>query len=763
MARWLGKTPVPDVAALNMHYDQYRALPALGSATNSLADLYTAKDDVATASSLSRHVVFTDGCHSALGIPDLYAPTGDERAFDFAQAYGSKGTAVMIGNYGFGYADTARVAYSSRLQAIFAGLIDEAPLGTALTLAKRRYISTLSSLSPYDLKSVSQMVLWGIPQYRLPGVTEQSAALAASAVGPSSLTADPLTGLPSSSISVGTSTNALRFAGADGSVVFSGGNLTPPPDDGTPRYVTAASTDPGVADHDPQTVSASGHPVLAAQFTELPARTDTNGNLLVPRSVVPRALNSTPTYATTSEFAQAGTDHAIDLGESSEGEYPSTLGHLWTVPTGGSWQSTFVMTPQQVFLDGTAPGHGRTRLFPRSDWTVLYGLPGAARPDTITKVQATRNVSTTRYDVDVIAATGAQTKVVYALALGSSGAGDWVLTRLSPDASTPGRWTGQAPGRLGAFMVVATNSLADTAVSTLKGLGWEPLDVVGTDEFANLLLPDPTGIGGWYTTTPTATTSNGYRLSVDGAPVSTPYAFTDGEHLARLQRPDGTWVPGHLEVRVDTVVPQVQITIDGQPADSAASFPDDSNLHHLAWRTSHPVSVSVVAGPSGYSLTTQGTAPLGEGLQVDTSALGAPTGGRELSATATSGAGLSGTSTWLYRVVYGSAGFVAPVAESNVVLSLLAYQYSFRMHDGLGQEATTAQPGSTFLATWAAGAGCGTGSINLPSLSGAGAAPSYSSGAWRWNLKAPAAGCQELRIRLNDGYTSITTLAQVLL
>ena len=105
---------VPSVAALNMHYDQYRGLPALGSATNDLTDVYRSAD--VAAANLSRRLVFTVGCHSALDVPDALADAGDARALDFAQAYARSGAAAMIGNLGFGYADTTAVAYSVRQQ-----------------------------------------------------------------------------------------------------------------------------------------------------------------------------------------------------------------------------------------------------------------------------------------------------------------------------------------------------------------------------------------------------------------------------------------------------------------------------------------------------------------------------------------------------------------------------------------------------------------------------------------------------------------------
>jgi alpha-tubulin suppressor-like RCC1 family protein len=771
-ARWTGATPVPDVAALNMHYDQYRALPAAAAAGSS-SDLYTADLDVRNAPSLARHVILTEGCHSALNIPDGYVTNGDVRGYDFAQAYAQQNAALMIGNLGFGFADNNVVAYSARLQTLITDKMDELPIGSALVAAKRRYVTTLGGLSPYDLKSVQEMVLWGIPQYRLPGVAAPGQFAAAALSGPSSATTDPMTGLPSTGFSVGTSANELSFVSGDGSAVYANGSLTPKPDDGTPRVIRAKATDPSVPDHSPQSIADAGNPVLSAQFTELPSTTDSQGNPLVVKSVVPRALVSLPVFNATNAFSEPGFNETVDLQDALTGAFPATLGHTWTVPTGDGYLTSFVMTPQRVLLDGTAPGHGKVQLFPSSEWVALLGTPGVGCQDLISRVDATQNALVTRFTVDVLPCPGSTTRSVYVLAPPTSGSGAWVKGTLFADPANPTRYTGEVAGSHTGSMVVSTNSFAESSISFGKSFGWDSAGGPSGDEFNNLVIGDPDP-SGWYTTKPTATSTNGYGVYVDGVRVTTPYLFGNGDFLVRLQRPDGTWVTGHREIRVDDVVPTVAMTIDGQPAGNLPSYPDDGNLHHLTWRSNHGVTVTVTSGPSGATYTTQGTAPDGQGgLKVDTSTLGAPAGGQQLSATATSGAGLVGSATWLFRTVYGSAGFVAPVAASNGgVIRSVKYEYSFAMQDGLGQEVKTATTGA-FTSSWAGASGCSGGSLALPTLSsdstprygatGALLGGSGPANAWRWDLAAPTSGCQRLTVRLNDGYTPITTLVQVVL
>jgi hypothetical protein len=111
-------------------------------------------------------------------------------------------------------------------------------------------------------------------------------------------------------------------------------------------------------------------------------------------------------------------------------------------------------------------------------------------------------------------------------------------------------------------------------------------------------------------------------------------------------------------------------------------------------------------------------------------------------------------------VVYGSASFVAPTQANNLVLPALGYGYSFRMYDGQATpaEVTTAPAGTSFAASWAQDSSCvPPGAVNLPSGTAA-KAPTYANGKWTWNLVVQYSGCQKLTVKLNDGWTTISTL-----
>ncbi|HUR51352.1 MAG TPA: choice-of-anchor D domain-containing protein [Mycobacteriales bacterium] len=734
-AKWLAKNPVPSIGVLNMHYDQYRALPALGNATNDLSDLYTADQVAKAAASLTQRIVLTVGCHSALDVPDGWLPNGTDpsvllRAQDWAQRYGEKGVAVMIGNLGFGYADTNVVAFSALEQQLLAeAMAKHFDLGTSLVQAQQEYLQRLVSLSPYDIKSLQQMVLWGLPQYR----TTSAPAAQPPAWPTAALTTDAVTQLPSYALTV-----APEFRTVD--------------DGGTSHLeARSSSTAPW------QAASVNGLPVLPLQKVQLPAQTG-----LTVRSAVPTGLTTGNDSSATVTFGRAGTDEGLPQLASDAGSYPATLGHLWTVPRDGTEASTLAVTPAQIHLDGTAAGRGAVRQVTSSQWLVRYGTPGhAVTPDTFTSVSASHlpasglSSATTSYQVDVTPAAGAQTSQVYALARPQSGAGAWVRTDL---AKVGAHWVGTRAGYLGEYIVVAVNSLGYGAMSTFNGDGWQPGDL------SALHLDGNPGNDGWYTSNVTLTADPGYTIWVDGAPVGPSYALGNGQHQLSLQQPDGKMVgsqgqTSYLLVKVDAVVPTVTVTLSNNPP----TFPTDNGQPHPNVGSLQPYTISVAYGPSGGGgpITVNGTEVVGGTGTLDTSKVGQ----RSLVVTAPSAAGLSGTGTKDYRVVYKSAQFVAPVQSTNTVLPLLGYQYTFQMLDDANNQVTTAPAGTAFTNTITSAATCEPpGSINLPaSLSGT-AAPTYdaSNQRWAWTLTRSGITCQSVSFTLNDGWTRISTLVTVL-
>jgi uncharacterized repeat protein (TIGR01451 family) len=139
-------------------------------------------------------LLFTIGCNAGVNVPDSYLPAPDN--FDFPQALASR-KGSFVGNFGFGYGDTSRLAFSEKLMKLFANNLDgSATIGQAITQAKGAYWSQLVSSSPYDIKSLEQSTLYGLPFYRITGAgttNNQNAPVTEP---------DPDTGLPSTILSL---------------------------------------------------------------------------------------------------------------------------------------------------------------------------------------------------------------------------------------------------------------------------------------------------------------------------------------------------------------------------------------------------------------------------------------------------------------------------------------------------------------------------------------------------------------------------------
>ncbi len=177
-ASFFGPSVARGLNSLNSHFAHNRFFP--NDPTNVYADEVTkSKTDFRNS------IIFSVGCHSGLNAPDPYfadLPNKLRNSPDWPQAFGGRG-ASMIGNTGFGYADSDLILYSSRLMVDFVeqlGVLDgEAPptTGRALMLAKQQYLNSLAadSLSNYDEKVLGEMLLYGLPmlKIKLPGLPNQ--------------------------------------------------------------------------------------------------------------------------------------------------------------------------------------------------------------------------------------------------------------------------------------------------------------------------------------------------------------------------------------------------------------------------------------------------------------------------------------------------------------------------------------------------------------------------------------------------------------
>ena len=730
-ASWLGASTPPSIAALNMHYDQYRALPSAENTANTQNNLYTAQQVRSSAADLNRRLIFTIGCHSALDVPDSTL-AGDARVLDFAQAYSGKG-ALMIGNLGYGYADTEVVAYNAKLQTLLTqGLKRGYDVGTALVEAKRAYVSQLSGLSAYDAKSAQQVILWGLPQARLKGTATFPTAAAPIPAPPADAAGLVGTGIP-----VTTSFDAPHPA-ADGSTYDSVGS---------------------------QTAAQPGRPILPVQYVDVP---QVSGMQL--HSVVPAALTSTSAGTRNVTFSRPSSDHSQPSQPVGAGVYPAVLSHVGTVLDGTGTRSTLVVTPESMTMTGSGAGSANVLRFTSGSYTAYYGPAGAVTPPTITSVQGSyfgSGAGVTSYAVDVRHAAGRTIKRAYVLALGpadGNGVSTWVRTDLFRDTTTGDvRWAAATAGQLGQFYVVAVDDQGNAAVSTAKGAGWKPTVLAASypAPVAVALSPAPPA-SGWYTgpvqVAPASGAPAGTTLSVDGAaPASSATVTGDGVHLVRVVLPDGTVESGAQPVLIDSQTPVLTVSaLPSGPVELNQTVPYTTTVRYGA------------SGPAAGSATT-GTA------NANTGSVGAKT----LVVTARSLAGLSSTSSQPYSVIYGQAGsrgFFSPVLPGlndpsgglNLVIHGAVYGFDYHLadHDGAPVD-TGADTGNTATFTQLASCPGTANKVQLPKLSAATAQPvGQGGGDWDWNLSAPAvpasgSSCFHVRVLTNDGYTHFDADLQV--
>jgi hypothetical protein len=164
----LGGQEAPDIASLNAHFDHYRALPADQNRAGTLTDLFTI-DDIGAAGSadLSRVLLFSMGCHAGLSVSDV--AVGGPRIDDWAQTLLGAG-ATFAGNTGFGYGDDTIVGATEELMRRFAaGLDGSLTVGGAMAAAKQQYLASTATITPFDEKVASQVVVYGMPQLRVGG------------------------------------------------------------------------------------------------------------------------------------------------------------------------------------------------------------------------------------------------------------------------------------------------------------------------------------------------------------------------------------------------------------------------------------------------------------------------------------------------------------------------------------------------------------------------------------------------------------------
>ncbi|NJL26395.1 MAG: hypothetical protein HC897_00280 [Thermoanaerobaculia bacterium] len=178
------------VLSLNGHANHYgEGFP--GSGPQNIQGLEAAVLAEPTACSgspldLLGRVIYSVGCHGGLPVSGSSYEPAPFYTRDLAQTYLGRGAVTYVANTGYGWGLVHGIGYSERLVEIMTEELTRGgvvPVGKAVAQSKLRYFLETHYLDHYDLKSMMQWTLFGLPMYVLrtgiePGVATLSRAAA---------------------------------------------------------------------------------------------------------------------------------------------------------------------------------------------------------------------------------------------------------------------------------------------------------------------------------------------------------------------------------------------------------------------------------------------------------------------------------------------------------------------------------------------------------------------------------------------------------
>jgi hypothetical protein len=548
----------PDLASISAHFDHNRAVPALADKTGT-GDLFLAAD-VAAATNLENALVLSIGCHSGLSVPDVELKLTDK--VDWAQTFAGEG-ATYFGNTGYGYGDTELVAYSERLQVLFAEqLRTGATVGAAMMAAKQEYFSELTAISPYDAKVLSEWTLYGLPMWQVGGAFRPPVtALAAIEPEPAAtIAAAPLAVAPPDSV-------------VQQPVSLTVGTTSTPAE----GVLTPKDTGNGIFyQQNGNTIAVHYRPVQPSveRDVTIPGR-EAHGVLITDAESRDLA-NFTPYYAKPIIDEGANEELVDAVGDAV---FPTTLARVTNpVQADGTTASTLTLAAGQFRrdIDGT-PGVGTQRLFTRIETEVTYADPSVTDFDAPQIIRSEGSVVNNTVGFTIRTATDAtRVYVLYKV----TGVGEWAGVDLVRTGTDPvddsAIWTGGAvlPG-LGLQVeflgqaVDATGNVAYTVNKTSNFLA-APVETCTLPNTVSPVAPGRLDTGsGWYVAPNgvTVTFAPGTLVSVDGAAfteISSAGVVVTGEGVHRVQAVSGD-EGCTVTVPIDTRGPTVTAMLDPAP------------------------------------------------------------------------------------------------------------------------------------------------------------------------------------------------------
>jgi Tol biopolymer transport system component len=683
-----------EIDSINAHFDHNRALPADENLAGRETNLFTTADISSRgASAVLARLGLTMGCHSGLAVSDKVVSAGLQP--DWPQTWGSSGGAGWMGNTGFGLGDTAAVAYSERLNALFAQRLDGTmTVGQALMFSKQEY-AAIPYLTDYDLKVIDESTLYGLPMYRLGTLTTPVAP-----VPPPTFT-DPTTGLVATSFSV-----SPNF-----------GLVTTP----TGNYYTTGGS--------------------ASFVNRRPIQPTTNLDITEPGLVAHGAVVTTATSTDETGFNVAFSRVVDDLSAATpplagDAVFPSKLQSVTSLNTpGGQRQRLLLYTGQ--FRSGSTdhPATGIQRRFGALSGTVLYAGPNNTdfTPPTFGPVSVTAAGSTVGFAVDVDDPNGA-TDVKRVFALYRDGTGTWKTAEFSNIGS---RWSGGGTvvGTTVEWFIQAVDAAGNVGVTSNKATIESLVPPANTGNIAAHL--SGTLVSGWYTT-PVGVTIDGapgISYSLDGGEFTTGTSLTvtgTGVHSLAFQGTDGSH--GSVSIPIDVTNPTI-------------SFASPAGIFELG-QNSSVTGFSCGDAGSGVASCIPGA--------IDTSTITPAGTVRHVTVTATDRVGRTTTATGDYRVVYAFRGFFQPITNRpylNVMNAGRAVPVKFSLTGNRGlQIFASGYPQVSTISCDAEAPqddNVQTTTAGQSSLSYDSAADQYT---YLWSTDRAWAGtCKQLNLRLADG------------
>ena len=665
----------PKLVGLNGHFDYSRMLPANGNQTgNQTTGLFQTSDlrNLVTGHTglLNGSLLFSMGCHAGLEVPQNETGMPVDT---WVNTFADEG-ALWVANTGYGYGDTTSVAYSVQLMADLARYLDESvTVGDALTFAKQLYVASLAVVSPYDMKSVMESTLYGLPMYRLHAATPAPTPRPA---GPATTTdplADNLTAAPIAvNLTVGPGPGQLGLVQSQGTSYY---------------QVNGATAGTG------QIQATEYRPIQPKVMVDVTQPAATGPGLAqVAHGVLLTSLCSHDVANFAPTIVRPTIDSTADEPKltGTNVEFPSELQAVTTYLAPNGQHQQVVLVPGQ--FNGVT---STERLFTCLGGLVYYANPSDAVAATdfvspsIVSTQGRVVRSAASFTVSVTPGNAAE-PVERVTVLYTSGNGVWTNADLTETSS--GTWTGGGPAQAGsvlAYFVQAVDGAGNVGVASDKGTYYAAAPAGNTVGSITISTAPQLPASGYYAGSATATLTDAdggtapISYTLDGvttsgvAPGTTVTVSGDGEHTLSASVAGGS--VSTVSIPIDGGRPQI---LPGVPTAGATYLLNQKLL--ASFGCTDGLAVTSCTG------LVDGTTPVSPGGPLPTSTVGRHT----LVVTAVNAAGVQSTLSIPYTVTFRLCSLFPLQGKAGLPVPIVLYQCGASGEDQSSGSATSPRSAS---------------------------------------------------------------------